>query len=123
MPDVSHLLTLTGTLERTVPAQAASGAWPESYAPVKSVQCRISQPPATSFLVGFQEGAELEPVIYFGPDEDVRERDRLTVTGGDPTRLIGSIWLLRGVVGPSVGGVYLKASGRSVQRADASVEP
>jgi hypothetical protein len=113
MSPISHGLTLTGTLQRNVPAAAASGAYADEYQPVRQVRLRISQPAKNRAVVGGQDVADLAPVALFEPDEDVRHGDRVVVTEGTPTQLIGTTWNLFSPVVPSVP-AYLSATAQRI---------
>lgn len=117
MVDISSGLNLSGTLKRNSANQSASGAWPDNFAPIQAgVRCRISQPGAPDRLIGFQEVSDLEAVVLFMPGEDVREHDRIEITGGEQPAYVGTEWDLRGIVAPSRP-VYKRATGRRIQTA------
>lgn len=112
--DISPHLTLEGNLQRNTPTQGASKAFGDNYATVKSgVKCRISQPARQRAVIGLQPAADLNPIVQFLPDEDVRDQDRIVITGGTPAQHIGTTWDLYSPVVPSVP-AYLSATGRRI---------
>jgi hypothetical protein len=113
--DIEPHLTLRGTLKRNSPSQAASGAFADAYAAVKTgVKCRIGQPPRSRALIGGQDVSDQDPVIMFLPDEDVRIDDLIEITSGEPSYYVGSAWDIRvEPVVPSVP-VYKSATARRI---------
>ena len=117
--DITPHLTLTGTLQRSSPTKTASGAFADAYATVNSkLRLRISQPSRNRVLIGGQEASDLDPVVLFEPDEDVRLNDRVLITGGMPTQHVGTEWMINTApVLPSVP-VYKSATARRIETAN-----
>jgi hypothetical protein len=115
--DITRHLTLVGVLQRNMPTETASGAWADAFVPVKQrVRCRISQPAKQRAVIGGQAVADLNPVVLFDPGQDIRDADRITITGGTPEQLVGSTWDLYSPVTPSVA-AYVSATGRRIATA------
>jgi hypothetical protein len=117
MSQISRHLTLIGNLQRNVPAATSTGGFADDYETVhEGVPCRISQPGKQRAVIGGQAVADLNPVVLFEPDLDVRDQDRLVITGGTPVQLIDTTWEIFSPVGPSVP-IYVSATGRRIATA------
>ncbi len=115
--DISGQLTLEATLSRNAPTQSASKAFADNYVVVKTgVRCRISQPARQRAVIGQQAVADLNPIVQFSPDEDVRDQDRILITCGTPEQYVDTVWDLFSPVIPSVP-LYLSATARRIERA------